>query len=152
MKQAALVGVHVSVFAADWFVSLMPEAEIDEDWTVEGKAPADAWCRRSGMIPCAGQPNGVKNGWPASIEVQSHFGKAGSLFDVRGGKIGGAKRGLFVQDRPRFGSWDRYEITSRAGKNSVVLTGVLVNQGSDTCHQSEGWPVFCRNIEIEELN
>lgn len=100
----------------------------------------------------------VSNGWPMSFEVQGHYGEAGSLFGVRGGEIKGAKRGPFVKDRPPFGSWDKYEITSRDGKVTVVLNGVLVNEGTDAkpregniCLQSEGWPVHYRSIEIKEL-
>ena len=101
---------------------------------------------------CSGQPNGFLR------EVQGHFGEAGSLFGVRGGAITGAKRGPIVKDRPRFGSWEKYEITSKDGKITVMLNGALVNEGTNAtpadgniCLQSEGWPVFYRNIEIKEL-
>ncbi|MFN3325455.1 MAG: DUF1080 domain-containing protein [Bryobacteraceae bacterium] len=102
--------------------------------------------------------NETKDGWPVSIEVQGHFGEAGSLFGVRGAKITGAKRGPIVKERPRFGDWDKYEITSKDGTVTVVLNGVLVNEGRNAmpaegniCLQSEGWPVFYRNVEIKEL-
>ncbi|MBI5282946.1 MAG: DUF1080 domain-containing protein [Candidatus Solibacter usitatus] len=183
------------------FVSLMPERDVSEHWTVEGKAPKEAWAVREGMIACTGQPYGILrskkvyrnyvlraewrfqegwtappagnewpnagffihagpmvDGWPVSFEVQGYFGEAGSLFGVRGGKITGAKRGPFVKQRPRFGSWDRYEITSRDGKVTVVLNGVLVNEGTgaepregNICLQSEGWPVYYRKIAIQVL-
>lgn len=100
----------------------------------------------------------IENTWPISQEVQGHYGEAGSLFGVRGGKVTGAKRGPIVKDRPPFGSWDRYEITQTDGKVKVVLNGVLVNEGTDAypaegniCLQSEGWPVDYRNVEIKEL-
>jgi hypothetical protein len=100
----------------------------------------------------------VQNGWPTSLEVQGYFGEAGSLFGVRGGKITGAKRGPFVKERPEFGAWDRYEITAIDGHIKVVLNGVLVNEGTgafpaegNICLQSEGWPVYYRNVEIKEL-
>jgi hypothetical protein len=100
----------------------------------------------------------VHDRWPRSLEVQGHFGEAGSLFGVRGGKISGARRGPIVKDRPPFGSWDRYEITSRDGRVSVVLNNVLVNEGHDAspsdgnlCLQSEGWPVEYRNVSVKEL-
>lgn len=100
----------------------------------------------------------IKDGWPVSLEVQGYFGEAGSLFGVRGGKITGAKRGPFVKDRPKFGSWDRYEITSKDGHITIVLNGATVNEGrgawpedGNVCLQSEGWPVFYRNVEIQEL-
>ncbi|MBE0660102.1 MAG: DUF1080 domain-containing protein [Bryobacteraceae bacterium] len=100
----------------------------------------------------------IQNGWPTSLEVQGYYGEAGSLFGVRGGRITGAKRGPFVTDRVPFGTWDRYEITSLNGKVTVRLNGVVVNEGTDAypaegniCLQSEGWPVYYRNIEIKEL-
>ena len=101
----------------------------------------------------------VKDGWPVSIEVQGHFGEAGSVFGVRGGKITGAKRGRIVKDRPKFGTWEKYEITSKDGHIRVVLNGVVVNEGTSAwpaeghiCLQSEGWPVFYRNVQIKELD
>ncbi len=178
----------------------MPKKNIAEHWTVDGKAPAEAWTVRDGMIACTGQPYGflrsktvyrnyvlraewrfqkgweakkeddwpnagffihareIKDGWPVSLEVQGYFGEAGSLFGVRGGKITGAKRGPFIKDRPPFGSWDKYEITSRDGRVTVVLNGVMVNEGTgafppdgNICLQSEGWPVYYRNVMVKEL-
>ena len=80
------------------------------------------------------------------------------MFGVNGGKITGAKRGPFVKERPEFGAWEHYEVTSKNGKVTVVLNGVLVNEGTNAwpeegniCLESEGWPVFYRNIEIKEL-
>ncbi|MEX2262945.1 MAG: DUF1080 domain-containing protein [Bryobacteraceae bacterium] len=100
----------------------------------------------------------IVNGWPTSLEVQGYFGEAGSLFGVRGGKITGAKRGPFVKNRPPFGSWDRYEITSKDGTIRVVLNGELVNEGTaaspedgNVCLQSEGWPVYYRNVAVKVL-
>jgi len=102
--------------------------------------------------------NEVRDGWPMSLEVQGHYGEAGSLFGVRGGKILGAKRGPIVKDRIPFGDWDRYEITAENGRVRVILNGKLVNEGHDAspaegniCLQSEGWPVFYRNVAIQEL-
>lgn len=203
MKSAILVLLcGFAAGASDGFVSLMPQHDLSEHWTVEGKTPPDAWYLRDGSIGCTGQPNGflrskkkyrnfilraewrfqlgytprkeedgwpnagffiyaqeVKDGWPTSLEVQGHFGEVGSLFGVRGGKITGARRGVIVKEgRPPFGSWDKYEITSKDGKVTVVLNGVVVNEGTNAspadgniCLQSEGWPVFYRNIEIKEL-
>ena len=94
--------------------------------------------------------------WPKSfVEVQGHYGEAGSVF---GGKIQGARRGPIVKDRVPFGEWDRYQVTSQGGAVRVMLNGKLVNEGSGAdpaegyiCLQSEGWPVFYRNIAIKEL-
>lgn len=120
----------------------------------EPKQGGNEW-PNAGFFIHAGQ---MVNGWPTSFEVQGYYGEAGSLFGVRGGKITGAKRGPFVKDRPPFGSWDKYEITSQDGKVTVVLNGVLVNEGTNAepkegniCLQSEGWPVYYRNIAIKEM-
>ncbi len=183
----------------DGFVSLMPQKNVTELWTIEG-TPPETWSVKDGVIYCTGKPNGflrsqgtyrnyllqaewrfetegwtkappewpnagffihagpVQNTWPVSFEVQGHFGEAGSLFGVRGGKISGAKRGPIVQDRPPFGSWDSYEITSLDGRVKVVLNGKLVNEGFDAqpregniCLQSEGWPVQYRKVAIKVL-
>lgn len=100
----------------------------------------------------------IENTWPMSHEVQGHFGQAGSLFGVRGGTVEGAKRGPIDDQRPPFGSWDRYEITQQNGNIRVVLNGRLINEGSNAkpsegniCIQSEGWPVDYRNIQIKVL-
>jgi len=131
------------IFRAEWRFET-------EGWT---KAP-QAW-PNAGFFINAGA---INNTWPISLEVQGHYGEAGSLFGVRGGKVAGARRGPIVKDRPEFGSWDRYEITQINGAVRVVLNGVLVNEGKDAepaegniCLQSEGWPVDYRNLEIKEL-
>ena len=100
----------------------------------------------------------IQKGWPRSLEVQGHYGEAGSLFGVRGGKIEGAKRGPFVKNRPPLGSWDRYEVTAKDGNVKVVLNGEMVNEGHNAdppegsiCLQSEGWPVQYRNVRVKEL-
>jgi hypothetical protein len=118
------------------------------------KPGGDEW-PNAGFFILAGP---IQNGWPASLEVQGYFGEAGSLFGVRGGKITGAKRGPFVKERPAFGEWDHYEITVRDRRVTVVLNGKQVNEGTDAwpeegsvCLQSEGWPVYYRNVEIREL-
>jgi hypothetical protein len=102
----------------------------------------------------------VTNTWPKSFEVQGHYGEAASLFGVRGGKIRGSKRGIIVplKERPLLGDWDRLEVGSINGGVVVVLNGKVVNAGvgaepsaGNVCLQSEGWPVFYRNVEIREL-
>ena len=100
----------------------------------------------------------VIDGWPKSLEVQGHFGEAGSLFGVRGGSITGARRGPIVKDRIPFGDWDRYEVTSEKGHITVILNGKKVNEGwnaspaaGSVCLQSEGWEVHYRKVAIKEL-
>lgn len=127
----------------------------------EWRFQTEGWTGAPEKWPNAGffiNAGAIERTWPKSQEVQGHFGEAGSLFGVRGGKVTGAKRGPIVKDRPPFGSWDRYEITQRDGNIRVVLNEQLVNEGSgadpsegNICLQSEGWPVDYRNIEIKEL-
>jgi hypothetical protein len=127
----------------------------------EWRFQKEGWTAPPPKYPNAGffiNSGPVVDGWPTSHEVQGHFGQAGSLFGVRGGKVTGAKRGPLVKDRIPFGDWDKYEITQQDGKIRVVLNGDLVNEGSDAepsegniCLQSEGWPVDYRNVAIKEL-
>jgi hypothetical protein len=121
---------------------------------VEGWTQAPARWPNAGFFIHASEEVGKV--WPKSfIEVQGHYGEAGSLFS---GGIKGARRGPIVKDRVPFGEWDRYEITSKNGAVDVVLNGVKVNEGWGAdpqegyiCLQSEGWPVYYRNIEIKVL-
>ena len=133
------------IFRAEWRFK-------KEGWVAK---PEDEGWPNAGFFIHAGP---TVNGWPMSLEVQGHFGEAGSVFGVRGGSIKGARRGPIVKDRIPFGDWDRYEITSKDGNVTVMLNGKLVNQGSDAkppegniCLQSEGWEVHYRNVEIKEL-
>jgi 3-keto-disaccharide hydrolase len=127
------------------------------EWRFEpnGWVGAPAKWPNAGFFIHAGE---VKDGWPTSLEVQGHYGEAGSVFGVRGGKITGAKRGPIVKNRIPFGDWDRYEVTSRDGNVRVILNGELVNEGTgaqpsegNICLQSEGWEVHYRNVAIKEL-
>ena len=130
------------VFRAEWRFQ-------KEGWT---GAPEE-W-PNAGFLIHASEETGKR--WPRSfVEVQGHYGEAGSLF---GGRIKGARRGPIVKDRTPFGEWDKYEVTSNNGTVRVVLNGRLVNEGYGAdppegyiCLQSEGWPVFYRNIEIKVL-
>lgn len=123
-----------------------------EGWVAK---PEDEGWPNAGFFINAGE---IVKGWPTSLEVQGHFGEAGSLFGVRGGRIKGAKRGVIVKNRPQFGAWERYEITNKDGKVTIVLNGETVNEGyeaypagGNVCLQSEGWEVHYRNVAIKEL-
>jgi len=96
--------------------------------------------------------------WPRSfVEIQGHYGEIASAF---GGKLKGAIRYEVVppdQHGP-FGEWDRLEVEAINGNVKVKLNGKHVNEGSGAdpqegyiCLQSEGWPVFYRNVEIKVL-
>jgi hypothetical protein len=130
------------IFRAEWRFPT-------EGW----KGAPEEWPNAGFFIHASEEPGKT---WPKSfIEVQGHYGEAGSLF---GGRIKGSKRGPIVKDRVPFGDWDRYEVTSQDGAVKVVLNGVQVNEGWGAdpaegyiCLQSEGWPVFYRKLEIKIL-
>jgi hypothetical protein len=112
----------------------------------EGWTRAPRWPNAGFFIHASEE---VGKTWPASfVEVQGHWGEAGSVFS---GGIKGAKRGPLVWDRVPFGEWEN-------GTVRVILNGALVNEGWGAeppegyiCLQSEGWPVFYRNVEIKVL-
>jgi hypothetical protein len=120
----------------------------------EGWTSAPARWPNAGFFIHASEETGKL--WPRSfVEVQGHYGEAGSVFS---GGIKGAKRGPIVKNRIPFGEWDRYEITSKDGAVEVILNGEKVNEGWGAdppegyiCLQSEGWPVYYRNVEIKIL-
>lgn len=125
-----------------------------EGWT---KAPAE-WPNAGVFIFASDELREKYPHWPRSfVEVQGHYGEIASAF---GGKLKGAIRYEVVppdQHGP-FGEWDRLEVTTNNGAVSVKLNGKTVNQGSGAdpaegsiCLQSEGWPVFYRNVQIKVL-
>lgn len=130
------------VFRAEWRFQKQGWTQAPERWP------------NAGFFIYASEEVGKR--WPKSfVEIQGHYGEAGSVF---GGGIQGAKRGPIVKDRIPFGEWDRYEVTSKNGTVQAVLNGKLVNEGWGAdpaegyiCLQSEGWPVFYRNVEIKVL-
>jgi 3-keto-disaccharide hydrolase len=121
----------------------------------------EGWTEKPPEWPNAGffiNAQEVVDGWPKSLEVQGHYGEAASVFGVRGGKVTGAKRGEIVKNRVPFGDWDHVEVHSEGGHVTVFLNGEKVNEGSDlyptegnVCLQSEGWPLWYRNVEIKDL-
>lgn len=131
------------VFRADWRF-------IAEGWT---KGPEE-W-PNAGFFINAGA---VNDRWPMSLEVQGHYGEAGSLFGVRGGKVSGARRGPIDEHRIPFGEWDHVQVTQKDGKVTIVLNGRPINEGHDIyptegniCLQAEGWPLYYRNLEVKDL-
>jgi hypothetical protein len=125
-----------------------------EGWT---KAPAE-WPNAGIFIFASEELREKYPHWPRSfVEVQGHYGEIASAF---GGKLKGAIRYEVVppdQHGP-FGEWDRLEITTNNGNVKVKLNGKQVNEGSGAephegyiCLQSEGWPVYYRNVAIKVL-
>jgi len=131
------------VFRAEWRF-------ITEGW----KGAPEVWPNAGFFI----NAQEVHDRWPRSLEVQGHYGEAGSLFGVRGGKVSGARRGPIDENRIPFGEWESVEVRSEGGVVTVILNGRKINEGRDLspregklCLQAEGWPLYYRALEIREL-
>lgn len=128
----------------------------------EWRFQKEGWREKPPKYPNAGyfiHAGAVESDWPMSLEVQGHYGEAGSLFGVRGGRVKGAHRGPVRENRMPFGEWESIEIQSLNGIVTVKLNGKNMNKGHEVyptegniCIQSEGWPVYYRKIKIKELN
>ncbi len=128
----------------------------------EWRFQKEGWTQQAPRYPNAGyfiHAGAVQDVWPKSLEVQGHYGEAGSLFGVRGGSVSGAHRGPVFENRRPFGEWESIEIQSLDGIVTVKLNGKKMNEGHDIepvegniCLQSEGWPVFYRNLEVKRLD
>ena len=133
------------VFRAEWRF-------ITEGW--KQSAP-DEWPNAGFFI----NAQEVHDGWPRSLEVQGHYGEAGSLFGVRGGEVSGARRGPIDEHRIPFGDWDKVEVRSEGGVVTVILNDRKINEGRDIspeegniCLQAEGWPLYYRAVEVQDLD
>ena len=128
------------------------------DWRFQ----KEGWTQKPPRYPNAGyfiHAGAVEDDWPKSLEVQGHYGEAGSLFGVRGGRVSGAHRGPVFENRKHFGEWESIEIRSLGGVVTVQLNGKKMNEGHNIepaegsiCLQSEGWPVFYRNLQVKKLD
>ena len=133
------------VFRAEWRF-------IAEGWKQE--AP-DHWPNAGFFI----NAQEVHDRWPRSLEVQGHYGEAGSLFGVRGGDVKGARRGPIDEHRIPFGTWDKVEVRSQNGVAVIILNDRKINEGRDLspaegniCLQAEGWPLYYRALEVLDLD
>ena len=128
----------------------------------EWRFQKEGWKNQPPRYPNAGyfiHAGTIEETWPRSLEIQGHYGEAGSLFGVRGGRVSGAHRGPVHENRKPFGDWESIEIQSLGGIVTVTLNGKKMNEGHDfeptegnICLQSEGWPVFYRNLQVRELD
>lgn len=128
----------------------------------EWRFQREGWSEDPPRYPNAGyfiHAGAVADVWPRSLEVQGHYGEAGSLFGVRGGSVSGAHRGPVFENRKPFGEWESIEIQSLGGIVTVKLNGRKMNEGHEIepsegsiCLQSEGWPVLYRNLQVKELD
>ena len=132
------------VFRAEWRF-------LTEGWVQE--AP-DHWPNAGFFI----NAQETHDRWPRSLEVQGHYGEAGSLFGVRGGEVKGARRGPIDEHRIPFGDWDKVEVRSKDGVVTIILNDRKINEGHDVspaegniCLQAEGWPLWYRALEVREL-
>ena len=133
------------VFRAEWRF-------IKEGWVQE---EPDHWPNAGFFI----NAQEVNDRWPRSLEVQGHYGEAGSLFGVRGGEVKGARRGPIDEHRIPFGEWDKVEVRSEGGVVTIILNDRKINEGHDIsptegniCLQAEGWPLYYRALEVRDLN
>lgn len=97
--------------------------------------------------------------WPACVEVQGHYDRLAQIFAMGGAK--GPRNNGDAAARKKatkpHQQWNKFEITSEDGVISAKLNGVFIGQsGPYEVHegpigfQSEGAPVFFRNIRIKE--
>lgn len=125
-----------------------------EGWT---KAPKE-WPNGGVFIFASKELREKYPRWPKSfVEIQGHYGEIASAFN---GNLKGAIRFEVVppdQHGP-FGEWDRLEVTTHNGEVRIKLNGKEVNKGTGAdpmegyiCLQSEGWPVYYRNVAIKVL-
>jgi len=108
--------------------------------------------------------------WPKGVEAQLQNGRAGDFWLVGDFKldVDPARRDPRVGrhyfrmkegvEKPN-GEWNTYEITCKGDKITLVINGVLVNQGEKAeltkgkiLLQSEGAPIEFRNIKIKKLD
>jgi hypothetical protein len=96
--------------------------------------------------------------WPACVEVQGHYSRLGQIFAMGGAT--GPKNNGDAEARKKatkpFDQWNKFEITSKDGVISAKLNDVFIGEsGPYKVHegpiglQSEGAPVFFRNIRIK---
>lgn len=111
----------------------------------------------SGLLAYIQAPHKV---WPKCIEVQGAYSGAGSIFAISGAK------GKFTNDtaarkkalKPHQ-EWNLTEVTSRNGKLTAKVNGVVVSEGQADMltegqlgWQSEGAPIEYRNILIKVMD
>lgn len=125
-----------------------------EGWT---KAPAE-WPNAGVFIFASKELREKYPRWPQTfVEIQGHYGEIASAF---GGNLKGAIRYEVVPPDKHgpLGEWDKMEVTTHNGHVTIKLNGQKVNEGSGAdpmegylCLESEGWPVYYRNIAIKVL-
>lgn len=98
----------------------------------EWRFQKEGWTQKPPKYPSAGyfiHTGTVEDDWSKSLEVQGHYGEAGSLFGVCGGSVGDAHRGSVFENRKPFGEWESIEIQSLDGIDTVKLSGKKMNEG-----------------------
>ena len=105
--------------------------------------------------------------WPNMIECQLAAGRSGDLLSANGARFSNSP---IVDERVRAiqkkydssekpaGEWNTAVITSMSGNVSVVINGVLQNEGIDSLNksgyiglQSEGGPIEFRNVTLTTI-
>jgi hypothetical protein len=111
--------------------------------------------------------------WPTSVEAQLLSGRAGDLWliyppecklDVDKARQDPKQPRHYFRIEPKepvekkFGEWNEYQITCRGGDITLVVNGVMVNEGKNgnfkkgrIVLQSEGTEVYFKDIAIKKL-
>ena len=97
--------------------------------------------------------------WPGCVEVQGHYDRLAQIFamgGVKGPRSNGDEEARKKATKPH-NEWNKLEITSKDGVISAKLNGVFIGKSGPyeikegpIGFQSEGAPVFFRNIRIKE--
>ena len=135
---------------------------------VKWRFPAGAGGGNSGVLLHCGPKDEV---WPVSLEAQMRAGRAGDIWlntppattlEVPPARRDpkAVRRVFRLADPPEkpFGEWNEYDITCRGGDVTLVVNGVLCNDGKNgnlrrgrIGLQSEGSPVEFRDVAIQRL-
>jgi hypothetical protein len=133
-------------------------------WSETGPARG----RNSGVFVWVSGPDKI---WPKGVEAQLFSGSAGDIWLVDGFKLQvdparqdpKNKRHHYRNDKDKMiekpiGEWNQYEITCKGGSIRLVVNGHVENEGTmaesskgKILLQSEGAPIYFRNIELKHL-
>jgi len=135
--------------------------------SLEWRWPEGTTKGNSGVLVHSTTPNAL-NAWPKSVEVQLAFGNAGDFWvigtelevpDLEKRRQGRRHLNLTDNSEKPAGEWNRMEILAKGDEITVHVNGDLVNHATK-CNvtrgaislQSEGTPIYFRNIYLTPLN
>jgi len=134
--------------------------------TLEWRWPPETTRGNNGVLVHTTTPNAL-GVWPKSVEVQLASGNAGDFWVIGttieipdAEKRRKDRRHLNLTDNSEkpFGEWNKMEIACRGSEIKVWVNGELVNHATSGSEskgaislQSEGAPIYFRNIYLEPL-